>query len=717
METHKLISFFHSIQVRVAVFTLVVLILFSGTEFLVQRHAVLKRFERFEMERALADLDRGANALARECDHLKMFTNDWSLWDDTYDFIENLNRAYIESNLYWDVFKQNELNFISFRDINGRAVWQNGFDLSRDEPTDIEVQLSDALIQRVISRADEAGKDAAIAGLVRSTAGPMLVAVCPILKSDGSGPVRGTLLMGRVLTDEVQNTLREQTDLHIRFDVWDKNQQGGDGLQQDWTKPRVEYQDASLLIVNKTLFDLAGDPFLCLHLTTPREILRAGRDSAQYAFLLTLGAGLTTLLILLLQVHSFLIRPLLQLASHVSGIIQTGDLSRRIHMRRSDEVGVLAEAFDQLVARVERDFAERKRAEQALQENEMRLQTILETAPDGILVLDENYKIVLANAAAHQVFGKESLRLPGGSFETFFAQNADWEDWQKALCSLVEAKETTSSFAMEVAGNREGKVFPLYTTTGVFEFRGKRFYTVALRDLTEFQAMQDKVRRAERLAAIGEMSAAIAHELRNPLTGISGFLQLLQINPAAAGTGSGEMFREALQQVRRMDNTVQQLLMYARPWNPDRVPYDLREIVELAQKDVQGRKELHDVRFEWADEGKNCREVKIDPNLMRQVFVNLFENAAQAMGGSGCISVAFESDRDYVRVLVKDTGPGIPGDAEDQCFQPFYTTKSKGVGLGLAICRQIVEAHQGTIRLINHPEGGACAIVEIPHGE
>lgn len=703
---------FHSLKVRIVFFLIIVVLLYVFAEYLVQQVAVLRKFEQLERDLAFRNLSRCVKAIERECDHLKIFTNDWSVWDDTYEFIEKVDQRYIASNLYWEVYVQNRLNYISFRDTKGNAVWEHGYKLDSREPVEIDVSIPFQVFDDVLTRAGSEGPAAARAGLVQTTAGPMLVAICPILRSDGSGPVRGALLMGRLYTQEVQDLLREQVDLDFAVEPLSEKEDA-----ESLVSGHVVEKTSDRLVLATILSDLAGHPLMLLRLNFPRFVWIEGRKSARIAYVLTIGAGLATLFVLMFSLQRVVVKPVLELTDYTREVKLGEPVTPPVLASREDEIGQLAKAFQSMLERLEHDFELRRRAEDALRENEARLQTIIETAPDGIMVLDETGVVLQSNLAAESIMGTQRNGLIGLDFCSFLGDEGSKRGWTDLFFSLKSATKKQPSSPLELRGRRtDTTVFPIDVNMGVFSFEGRTFYTVVLRDKTEYKAMQERATRSERLAAIGEMSAAITHELRNPLTGINGFLQLLQLDPGVDPRRK-EILKEALHQVTRMENTIRRLLMFARPWKPERKVCDLAEIVELAQSDIAERPDMREVKFVNSRSDGVSTMVWVDPQLLRQVFVNLFENACQAMKGKGMIHTVIDVQDARLTVMVIDTGPGLPEGAEERVFEPFYTSKTKGTGLGLAICRQIVEAHGGTIRLTNASGGGAIAVVELPRGK
>ncbi|HSN92760.1 MAG TPA: ATP-binding protein [Anaeromyxobacteraceae bacterium] len=234
-----------------------------------------------------------------------------------------------------------------------------------------------------------------------------------------------------------------------------------------------------------------------------------------------------------------------------------------------------------------------------------------------------------------------------------------------------------------------------------------------------YQAMKER----DRLAALGEMSAGLAHEIRNPLAAIKGAVQYL--DPGKLPQDDREFLEIVIDEVNRLNGVVTQFLDYSRPLKPSMEAGDVNEILERTFKLLQ-----QDVPASVAvvlDLAPAIPRVTCDPEQLKQVFLNLALNAFQAMPRGGRLEVSTRVLRDdlafwregarkadAVEIRFHDSGPGIPEEARESIFVPFYTTKEKGTGLGLAICQRIVKAHGGTIGVRTPPDGGAEFLVSLP---
>jgi two-component system sensor histidine kinase HydH len=230
--------------------------------------------------------------------------------------------------------------------------------------------------------------------------------------------------------------------------------------------------------------------------------------------------------------------------------------------------------------------------------------------------------------------------------------------------------------------------------------------------------LSDKNRQLERknrLAALGEMAAGIAHEIRNPLGGIQLYASILAKDLQGAPKAL-EIVTKISSGVRRLEGLVSQVLQFSREIVARIAPVNLAElldnVVELASPHAEAKQIAIEV------DGPRPLRVEADRNLLEQSILNLVLNAIEAMHGPGAVRVTYfappaSSDAKQFHLIVRDTGPGIPAEILDRIFNPFFTTKDKGTGLGLAIVHRIIESHNGTISATNDPLGGAKFEVRI----
>jgi nitrogen fixation/metabolism regulation signal transduction histidine kinase len=233
-------------------------------------------------------------------------------------------------------------------------------------------------------------------------------------------------------------------------------------------------------------------------------------------------------------------------------------------------------------------------------------------------------------------------------------------------------------------------------------------------DLTAVVRLEDQLRLKETLARLGELTAGIAHEFRNGLATIHGYGKLL--DPAALPPQFRPYVEGIRQETDALGQVVTNFLNFARPTQLSLATHDLRAIVERAVDDVRSEARHFDGQITVAGD---FGQVDADDVLLRQAFSNLLRNAVEACEGGGVhpsirVEGALDAAHGMARVNVLDNGPGVPSDAREQIFRPFFTTKNTGTGLGLALVLKIIVTHNGRVQATNSPDGGACFQVTLP---
>lgn len=337
---------------------------------------------------------------------------------------------------------------------------------------------------------------------------------------------------------------------------------------------------------------------------------------------------------------------------------------------------------------------------------------IVESLTNGLVTLDSQGRISYWNGTAEEITQLRSQEIRGKFFVDLFPGS---KEHLEKDATQREPAERPWRWEM-IFRRRDGKEKILgFSVTGLrHSDETNRGTLIMFQDLTKYRNLEERVKRADRLAAVGELAARMAHEIRNPLTSVSGAIEILR----------GER-REALEDQKLMDIVVREtdrlnqlltdFLMYARPTAPQfedvQVDRIIRETAELFSSSLEdGRVKLTlDVEPSIALWG--------DSKRLSQMVWNLMKNASESMGPAGGevrVSLREGPDQGEVTVEVRDQGPGISSDLRQKIFQPFFTTKSKGSGLGLAVVHRITEEHGGSISVENGERGGAVFRVKLP---
>lgn len=332
---------------------------------------------------------------------------------------------------------------------------------------------------------------------------------------------------------------------------------------------------------------------------------------------------------------------------------------------------------------------------------------ILASIDDGVLAVNLNGEIIEINGAAMAMLELDQDCL-GCSLTAVFPAGSPFSN---NLLKTLQEGTVVKDLQIDHPVNGRG-VLQLLISTSLLRNARREVVGAMLtcRDITERVQMEEQIRRQERLAALGKLVAGVAHEIRNPLTAISGYTQFWQKDRPPSPRSLAIIHRE----ITRLNNTVDRLLHFARPAQAVFGAHDLNALVnrtcqffnDAYNSEVTIEKKL----------SPGLPPAWIDPLQMEQVLYNVLYNAAQAMHDHGIINVAteFNPERNLLLVSIKDHGPGIPKEIMPHLFDPFFTTKPKGVGLGLAIAYEIMRAHGGEIEIISQVGQGTTCLLYIP---
>jgi signal transduction histidine kinase len=249
----------------------------------------------------------------------------------------------------------------------------------------------------------------------------------------------------------------------------------------------------------------------------------------------------------------------------------------------------------------------------------------------------------------------------------------------------------------------------------ILRFMVKKGEEIIERRTLEQLELKERLSRAERLSALGELTAGVSHEIRNPLGIIQSSAELLSRKMAAYEPGN-PVADIIVEESGRLNTIITDFLNFAVPKTPHLLPTDVEEVVEKNLTFLDPRIRENHILVSRAYES-NLPPVMADQGLLYQAFLNIFINAMQSMENGGKIGIEISAEDRWVAVVFKDSGKGIPEDTLGKVWDPFFTTKEAGSGLGLGIVRNIVKSHGGEVSIANRPEGGAVVRVTLPGGE
>lgn len=360
---------------------------------------------------------------------------------------------------------------------------------------------------------------------------------------------------------------------------------------------------------------------------------------------------------------------------------------------------------------VAKDVTAQRRADAALMESQARWRAVVDSAVDGIIVIDGRGKIGVFNPAAERLFGYSEQEVVGQNVNVLMPSPYHEEHDGYIADYLRTGHQKVIGIGREVtAQRRDGSTFPVHLAVGEMAVGSERHFTGILHDLTPRVQLEERVREQTTLARLGEMAAVIAHEVKNPLAAVRGAIQVVGQRLPTESTDR-PVIKEIVARIDALDDLIKDLLLFARTPQPRLTQVDLSSLLQLTAEFLSADPAMRALRVDIAG---TASPVAGDPELLRIVFQNLLLNAGQAMQRVGTTTVRLSSEGQLQRVTVADTGPGLSSDARANLFRPFFTTKSRGTGLGLPTAKRLVELHGGSISVDSIAGEGTTVTVRLP---
>jgi signal transduction histidine kinase len=335
---------------------------------------------------------------------------------------------------------------------------------------------------------------------------------------------------------------------------------------------------------------------------------------------------------------------------------------------------------------------------------------ILESMNSGVLIFNPQGKLSYANQEV-------KLMLTHPFPEGWDISNIDNENLPKVLIDVIkevlETKITHEDTKLRIKTGGQKRTltinaFPIRNETG----RDIDGIACFIKDVTRITELEEQLMRADKLSAIGVLAAGVAHEIRNPLTGMKMIVQLLE-----SDFSEDDSHREPLgiiqREIDRLESIIGNLLDFARPSKPKKVDVAPVDVVKDCYKLIKNQLNKQAISFE-IKQSDNCPLTTADPDQLKQVFINIMVNAIQAIGRNGKLTVSIEPVDERIKIAFEDTGCGIPHEKMRDIFNPFMTTKEDGTGLGLPMAQRTVEEHGGTLEVQSTLGEGSIFTVFLP---
>ena len=686
--------------------------------YLSSRVILLRSFGRLERTRVADNVQRALNAFSIDLFNMDRLLHDWAAWDDACKFVEapKDNKQFVESNLVDSVFMEQRLDVILFFNTAGRLVYAKAFDRNKKKevplPESLKSHLSpDSLLLQHPS------VDSIHEGVLMLPGAVMLVGSHPILNSANQGPIHGTLIFGRYLDVAERKRLADTVNLNLDICrvgepgmcpdckiIWPSLLESGRIL----TNPLNNESIIGYALVN----DVYGKPALVFRTVTSRDIFNQGLASVRYLLfsLLIVGLAIGATIVILLQRQ--VLSRLTRLGGALSDIGARGDPSGRVPVSGHDELAELARSINDMLSALER-------AQGDLRESEHKYRMLLRNIPQRIFYKDTSSVYRLCNKSYADDLGITPDEIAGKTDYDFYpkelAEKYQADDGQiihSGVAKIIEEEYLKDGRTCTVQILRAPVRDSAGAIVGIFGI----FW-----DITEQKMMEEELIKNQKLESLGVLAGGIAHDFNNILTGVRGYRSL-------AGRIVGpddkplDLILGAEKAAIRAKDLTHQLLTFSMGSTPVKKVFSLcgllRDVASFAASGSYVKCEFSIPTDLWS--------VNADEGQISQVVNNLVINAVQSMPGGGTIHITARnvpagigedprlSGKNYVYICVQDNGIGISAAYLNKIFDPYFTTKQRGSGLGLATCYSIIKNHDGMITVTSKLGKGSTFCVYIP---
>lgn len=698
-----------SLKKRFLFIMVTLLLVITTLSFVTGRFTFIKSFESIEKDYVIEKLEATFTYVDALKNRMKGHVRDWAAWDETYQFISAKDPEYKERNLVEDTFKNISVSWMIYLDIEGKIIEEAGLNL----PVIPEFR------QFITEHGDlwkfSEPRDSPRLGLFASSMGLIIYASAPIVTSKFEGPILGTLILARIFDEKIMSDLVSIMGVPVVVSLDnspEKTLQKKETIVEAISKDRIRAKGKISV----------GSDSLTIESELPRKIYLEARKAETIFALSLLGAIAVVIGILWYFVNRKFIQELHELREEslkkatIEGNIPEFDIEKF----STEEFRNLAEAFNVLVKKQEMYFVE-------LLEHEKQLATILSSLPvGGILISQDDRTVLWVNKTFERITGILEEHIVGKHIDeipflkSFLLYASDMRD--------VKKHKFKESQIITADGQRKDvleSVVPII-------HKGKRCIFEAFIDVTEQKQLEEKLRRAEKLEAVGLVAGSVAHELNNILTSLVIYPEML-LYGSSFSAKERHYLETIIQASLRASELVNDLLTMTRRQLTVRdvisISSVLREVVDSPE--MQNISALRPfVKFDFSQAFLDGYVLGSKTHLMRAI-INLIKNASEAVEGRGYVSVKVSRQElphdyngyelipcgNYIVIEVSDTGKGIPSEHLPRIFEPFYTTKKlglSGTGLGMTVVWNVVKDMDGYIDIDSTPGKGTVIRLFLP---
>ena len=702
---------------------------------------LMNGFIQVEKENTIKNVNRASDAFSDDINQINSVCKDYGGWDDTYQFINDANEDYIKTNLMNSTFKNLNLNLMLFYNSTGSLVYGSAYDFVNDNDIPIPAALKDLAPDDLILMHNDT--ESSYQGIFHLSEGTVLISSQPILKSDRTGPVMGTVIFGRYLNDAEINRLSEMTHISLKvYHPYDPDIPADLHAQDPFSEPIIVRAASEDSISGYTLLnDVYGNPALLLEISLPRLIYKQGKESVNYLFYSLMVIVIIFTVFFSLFLEKLVLSRLAALNTDVNKIGTNAAFSGRVRNdKETDELSNLGGSINSMLEALERSREERllienelrrhrdhleemvKERTSELEKSEENYRSLVESTDDSIYMVDKEHRYLFMNHRHMKRLGIKNYKgLSYSDYHTAeevnrFVQGVD-HVFINGASQQQEYENKGRWFLMTLSPVKDPETDLVTAVTVISTDITPRKTSEAIRLENDRLAYASKTK--------SEFLANMSHELRTPLNSIIGFSELLQDSAMTALDKKQLHYLDnVITSSKFLLNLINDILdlskveagkielVIEKVSLPEIMNETLSLIKEKASKNKVNLKQELDPELTHFD---------VDPQRFKQIMFNLLSNAVKfSKPEGGTITIRSEKVNDSVKLSVSDTGIGIKEENIGKLFKEFeqldsgITKHYGGTGLGLAITKRLVELHGGRITVESKYGEGSTFIFYLP---
>jgi PAS domain S-box-containing protein len=704
-----------------------------------------ENYIKLEQKISSNEMHRAEDAIKNVNNALAIQAANWGVWDAAYQYLIDKNRAFSDKNLtITGVIPLTTVDMMVVYDDVGQLIFTIALNSARTEVVAVPIALLNAFTspQPLWKKIYKPNVNKVIKGIIYTPEGLLLIGSHSVTKSDGSGPAKGTWIMGERLSQEVMKKIMETTKLDIALHpipTIDKNSSIYRTYQTVLNTNQLDTFDI--------IKDINNNPVALLQIHLSRSLYNSGIETLQYFNSVLFFAGLLFALLLYIILHSLIINRVKTINNQVISIQKTHDFNTIIPVQGRDELASVSVEANKMLGFI-RDYDAQNKAiltaithelnESTLLTNQLQsaesfLSDLINSMPSLLIIADKQLKIVQVNNEAEKELHLTSENVKGQDLFTRFPYLSGNNDLM--IKALHSGKVQTIDKLMDVRGGEAH-----YYNVVIFPLNHENLISIRIDDVTQWIKLEETMLQSYKLASIGVLTAGVAHEITDPI----------------------HFVLSAISRLRKDLNDISdRIAKYAKlPESPD-LTHDCSEIAAIEKEVTQlvdGIQDgisristlIKDLQLTSGDKEHPLQKINVNesidssltllnhrykgridiikdygdiplidayPGRLNQVFMNIIANACDAIEDRGVLQIqTYQNDENYITVSIKDNGVGIPAEMLTKIFDPFYTTKEvgKGTGLGLSITSSIIEEIQGQIKVVSNVGIGSEFIITLP---